>query len=225
MSLPAANRMFITSAWLESIIYGMHPSAGRRRDSVLIIRPAGVNTKRYIGLRKSCDNIRPQRKYHIIILPQEHNLNEDDVEIALALYLLLTWRLYVVWNRNWILAFVMLILEAGQLATSVVGWAALQCFVLRLCSNHELGEYFPRPGFTALAPASILCASSGGLAVGGAMCLRWHANHQKSLSDWAEDPIIQNQRCSAVSRALAERLLLPIRLHDLPALCLQLVDL
>lgn len=40
----------------------------------------------------------------------------------LALNLLLVWRLYVVWNHNWILAFVMLILEAGQLATAVVSW-------------------------------------------------------------------------------------------------------
>jgi hypothetical protein len=35
MALPPVDRMFITSAWLESILYGMHRFIEHRRDGVL----------------------------------------------------------------------------------------------------------------------------------------------------------------------------------------------
>ncbi|KAG1760981.1 hypothetical protein EDD22DRAFT_898582 [Suillus occidentalis] len=145
-ALPAFDRMFLTAAWFESIFYGiscvlfgvcMYALFGRHRplhwvNALSCIFHFSIATAHnIISLLRSLQAFTDPT---IISVPNGSNIYLlRNVALMramgtlyllniLALNLLLIWRLYVVWNHNWILAFVMLILEAGQIATGITSW-------------------------------------------------------------------------------------------------------
>ncbi|KAG2344145.1 hypothetical protein BDR05DRAFT_989358 [Suillus weaverae] len=149
MALPALNRMFITGAWLESILYGvncvlfgvcMYALFNRHKRLYWInilscvfhisIATAHNILSLFLSLQAFTNPaIISVPDGTIIYLSKNTPLTKTMGGLfllnVLALNLLLIWRLYVVWNRNRILAFIMLILETGHLATGVANWAVL----------------------------------------------------------------------------------------------------
>ncbi|KAG1904262.1 uncharacterized protein F5891DRAFT_1013668 [Suillus fuscotomentosus] len=149
MSPPAVDRMFITSVWLQCIIYGAY-----KFNCVLF----GVCMYVIFIRNKSAHWIVPlscifhfsMATVHIIIsflyalqgltdpavisVPYGSTLYFASVTAlwstmtglylfnVLVLHFLLIWRFYLVWNRNLVATIILLILEVGHLATALAAW-------------------------------------------------------------------------------------------------------
>ncbi|KAG1823976.1 uncharacterized protein BJ212DRAFT_712220 [Suillus subaureus] len=147
-ALPPINRMFITAAWLESILYGVCVLFGICMYSLLnrhktlhwvnilscIFHISIATAHNILSLFLSLEaftnpSILSVPDGTIIYLYRDTTLTKAMGALfllnVLALNLLLIWRLYVVWNYKWMLAFVMLILEAAQFATGAANFAML----------------------------------------------------------------------------------------------------
>ncbi|OJA10943.1 hypothetical protein AZE42_04656 [Rhizopogon vesiculosus] len=111
--VPPISRMFITSAWLESILYGMHPL-----ESTACFLAHAFTNPSIISVSDGSSLYLVRHTTLFLAAGTLHLLN------VFALNLLLIWRLYVVWCSYWILI-VMLTLEATHIATSVTGWVLL----------------------------------------------------------------------------------------------------
>ncbi|KAG0698336.1 hypothetical protein DFH29DRAFT_105760 [Suillus ampliporus] len=137
------DRMFITSVWFEAIIYGINCVLFGACIYILVNR----NKKSHRILFVSCIfHISVSTAHNVISLLQSlEGLTTPAIVSApngssmyfittttfmltnLALYvanvfaqdLLLIWRLYVVWNNNWKLAIVSLIVEAAHIACAI----------------------------------------------------------------------------------------------------------
>ncbi|KAG2121328.1 hypothetical protein BD769DRAFT_1478839 [Suillus cothurnatus] len=145
--LPALNRMFITSAWLQSIIYGVncvlfgvciYASFFRKRKTHWIIPLSCIyhfaiaTVHNIISLVYALQGLTNPA---VISVPDGSTLYFARVTALsitmlglylfniLVLDLLLIWRLYMVWDRNLILPIIMLILEAGHFSTAITAWA------------------------------------------------------------------------------------------------------
>ncbi|KAG1753382.1 hypothetical protein EDB19DRAFT_2035281 [Suillus lakei] len=168
MPLPAINRMFITSAWLESIVYGINCALFGTCMYVLFNR----KKKAHWVVPASCIlHFSIATAHNILCLfsslqaftnPATLSVPNGSILYLLrlttlsfvmsglyilntfALGLLLIWRLYVVWNHNRILAIIMVSLEVGRTATAIAAWAA----ILRL---HQVFSYTVK----ALSKASL----------------------------------------------------------------------
>ncbi|KAG1776966.1 hypothetical protein EV702DRAFT_1104524 [Suillus placidus] len=149
MPLPALDRMFITSAWLQSIIYGVNcvlfgvciyaMSIRKRRAHWIVplscICHFSIATAHNIlslfyalqGLTNPA--IISVADGSILYISRVTALSRTMSGLyllnILVLHFLLIWRFYLVWDHNLILTAVMLILEAGHLATAVATWAVV----------------------------------------------------------------------------------------------------
>ncbi|KAG2125409.1 hypothetical protein DEU56DRAFT_825489 [Suillus clintonianus] len=152
MPLPAADRMSITSAWLESIVYGiscmlfsvcMHVLFNRGKRAHWVIPVSCFFHFSIATAHNICCLFRSLQAFTnpaIISVPNGsilYLLRPTTLALTMAalyimntfaLNLLLIWRLYVVWNHNRILAIIMLILEAGRISTAVAAWAVVLRF-------------------------------------------------------------------------------------------------
>ncbi|KAG2052524.1 hypothetical protein BDR06DRAFT_510408 [Suillus hirtellus] len=195
----AINRMFITAALLESILYGVNCVLFGVCMYALF---NGHKQLHWILNTLSCVfhiSIATAHNILSLLLFLEAFTNPAIVSIpngtiiylfrstpltktmgglfllnGLALNLLLIWRLYVVWNCKWIVAFVMLILEAAQLATGVANLAML--ITNRIFSN------------TAIALGNTSCACDLALTISvtsGIAYRLWRASRDVSdLTDY-----------------------------------------
>lgn len=146
----AINRMFITAALLESILYGVNCVLFGVCMYALFSAPKQLHWILNTLLCVFHISIATAHNILSLLLFLEAFTNPAIVSIpngtiiylfkstpftetmgglfllnGLALNLLLIWRLYVVWNCRWIVAFVMLILEATQFATGVANLVML----------------------------------------------------------------------------------------------------
>ncbi|KAG1799735.1 uncharacterized protein HD556DRAFT_61722 [Suillus plorans] len=149
MSLPALDRMFITSVWLQCIIYGVNCVLFGVCMYAIFIR----NKRAHWIVPFSCIFHFSMATAHIIIsfLYALHGLTDPAVISVpngstlyfasvtalwstmtglylfnvLVLHFLLIWRFYLVWNRNLILAIILLILEVGHLSTALAAWSVV----------------------------------------------------------------------------------------------------
>ncbi|OJA13966.1 hypothetical protein AZE42_03608 [Rhizopogon vesiculosus] len=140
--------MFITSAWLESILYGINCVLFGTCIYILFVRKKKAH---WITLVSCIFHISIATAHNILSLVCSLQAFTNPAIISVsngsslyllrhtalffasgtlhllnvfALNLLLIWRLYVVWQSYWVLI-VMLVLEAAQIATSVTGWVLL----------------------------------------------------------------------------------------------------
>ncbi|KAG2063669.1 hypothetical protein BDR04DRAFT_1062575 [Suillus decipiens] len=149
MALPSVNRMFITGAWLESILYGvncvlfglcMYALFSRHKplywvNALSCIFHFTIATAHNILSLVYSLQVFTNRAIisvpdgSIIYLLSNTALTKTMGGLfllnSLALNLLLIWRLYVVWDRRRVLAFAMLFLVTGWIATGVADWAIL----------------------------------------------------------------------------------------------------
>ncbi|OAX36820.1 hypothetical protein K503DRAFT_857749 [Rhizopogon vinicolor AM-OR11-026] len=148
MALPPINRMFITAAWLESILYGIncvlfgmciYILSNRKRKAHWIILPSCIF---HISIATVHNFLCLFRSLQAFTNPAIISVSDGSILYlfrstflsfimgilyvlnGLALNLMLIWRLYVVWHKKWILI-VMIILQAAQTATTVTAWALI----------------------------------------------------------------------------------------------------
>ncbi|KAG2363906.1 hypothetical protein BDR07DRAFT_1395946 [Suillus spraguei] len=158
MALPNVNRMYLTGAWLESLLYGvncvlfglcMYALFSRHKplywlNALACIFHFTIATAHNIislvhFLQAFTDPaIISVPDGSIIFLLSNTALTKAMGGLfllnSLALNLLLTWRLYVVWNHRRILAFVMLFLVTGWIATGIANW-------VMLIAGHTFSKY------------------------------------------------------------------------------------
>ncbi|OJA21089.1 hypothetical protein AZE42_07726 [Rhizopogon vesiculosus] len=128
MALPPIDRMFITAAWLESILYGIkiilpscifHISIATVHNFLCLFRSLQAFTNpAIISVSDGSILYLFRSTFLSFIMGILYVLN------GLALNLMLIWRLYVIWHKKWILT-VMIILQAAQTATTVTAWALI----------------------------------------------------------------------------------------------------
>ncbi|OAX36821.1 hypothetical protein K503DRAFT_772138 [Rhizopogon vinicolor AM-OR11-026] len=148
MALPSVDRMFITSAWLESILYGINCVLFGTCVYILFNRRKKAH---WITLAACTFHISIATAHSILTLFRSLQAFTNPAIVSVpdgsslylvkhtalffaggtlhllngfALNFLLIWRLYVVWHNCWILI-VMLTLEAAHIATSVAAWVLL----------------------------------------------------------------------------------------------------
>ncbi|KAG2137850.1 uncharacterized protein EDB93DRAFT_1231070 [Suillus bovinus] len=214
MALPSINRMFITAAWLESILYGMHPfsepcvlfgvcmyalfhrykplhwintlscvfhisiATAHNILSLLLSLEAFTNPAiisipdgSSIYLFKNTTLTKTMGGLFLLNVHIIFVINRVSLLLfqGFALNLLLIWRFYVVWSHKWILAFVLLILEAAQFATGVANFAMV--IIDRTFSNTAL----------ALGKASCACNLTLTISVTSGIAYRlWRAGRHVS---------------------------------------------
>ncbi|KAG2361413.1 hypothetical protein BDR07DRAFT_1485896 [Suillus spraguei] len=141
--LPALDRMFITSLWLESMIYGVNCVLFGVCIYAIFIRKKGAHwivpfSCVYHFSLATANNIiillyalQGLTNPAIISVPDGSTLYFARVAAlsltmiglyllnVLVLHLLLIWRFYLVWDRNLILTIIMVVLEIGHLSTAV----------------------------------------------------------------------------------------------------------
>lgn len=149
MPLPALDRMFIISAWLQSIIYGINCVLFGVCIYVLCIQ----KKRAYWIILISCIfhfSIATAHNILSLVYALQGLTNPAIISVAggsilyfarvttlsltmiglyifnvLVLQLLLIWRFYLVWDRKLILTIVMLILEIGHLSTAFAAWSMI----------------------------------------------------------------------------------------------------
>ncbi|KAG2153728.1 uncharacterized protein EDB93DRAFT_211554 [Suillus bovinus] len=165
MPLPALNRMFITSAWLQSIIYGINCvlfgvciyAISIRRTRAHWIIPLSCIFHFSIATA-SCIvcllyALQGLTNPAIISVPDGSTLYFARVTAfsstmiglytfdVLVLHFLLIWRFYLVWDRNLILVILMIILEIGHLSTAFAAWGVVTHFgVVFLSASNALAK-------------------------------------------------------------------------------------
>ncbi|KAG2125408.1 hypothetical protein DEU56DRAFT_573886 [Suillus clintonianus] len=152
VALPHVDRMFITAAWLESIIYGincvlfcicMYILFNRNKRPHWIIPMTCILHFLIATVHNILCLIRSLHAftntavisvpdgsvlYLLKLTPLSFAMSGLYILNTIALNLLLIWRLYVVWYHNRFLAIIMLILEAGRSSTAVAAWAVILQF-------------------------------------------------------------------------------------------------
>lgn len=147
MPLPALDRMFITSAWLQSMIYGINCVL----FGVCIYALCVQKKKAHWVVLISCIfhfSIATAHNILSLFYALQGLTNPAIISVAggsilyfsrvtilsltmlglyilnvLVLQLLLIWRFYLVWDRNLYLTIVMLILEIAHLSTAFAAWS------------------------------------------------------------------------------------------------------
>ncbi|KAJ8589083.1 hypothetical protein M405DRAFT_768189 [Rhizopogon salebrosus TDB-379] len=198
MALPPVDRMFITSAWLESILYGVNFVLFGICVYVLLDRKSRAH---WVALVSCifCISIATAHNILSLLRALQAFTNPTIISVpnatilyllgntalssvnsllyifnVLAVNLLLIWRLYVVWHRTWFLI-VMLILEAAQIATALTAWA----LILRFGQVFSLGVHdFVNASFAFNLAVTIAVTS-------GITYRIWHAG--RSTSDLTGD--------------------------------------
>ncbi|KAG1865806.1 hypothetical protein DFJ58DRAFT_770352 [Suillus subalutaceus] len=144
--LPALDRMFITAAWLQSIIYGVNCvlfgvcmyAIFRKKRAHWIIPLSCIYHFSIATVHNIISLIYALRALTnpaVISVPDGSTLYFARVTVlsmtmiglyifnVVILHLLLIWRLYLVWDHNLILAIAMLILEIAHFSTGIGAWA------------------------------------------------------------------------------------------------------
>ncbi|KAG1746138.1 hypothetical protein EDB19DRAFT_379798 [Suillus lakei] len=161
MSLPAMDRIFVTSAWLQSIIYGVncvlfgvcmyamfhrHKRAHWTIPASCIFHFSIATAHNILSLFYALQGLTnpaiisvPDGSilYFLRITALSMTMSGLYILNVLVLNLLLIWRLYLVWNRNLILAIVMLIVEAVHLAIAIASWAVIIRFGVVFSTTFE----------------------------------------------------------------------------------------
>ncbi|KAG1776967.1 hypothetical protein EV702DRAFT_1104532 [Suillus placidus] len=170
MPLPALDRMFITSAWLHCVLFGVYIYAMsiRKRRAHWIIPLSCIchfsiaTAHNILSLFYALQGLtNPAIIFvtdgSILYISRVTALSMTMIGLYLLNVGIIFLSFYLVWDHNLILTAVMLILEAGHLATAVASWSV----VVRL-------GFFFRPAFDALLKADFIlnlvltiCLTSG----------------------------------------------------------------